>query len=52
VAAKLVMDTVRDEEVDGREKEVTVGGVVSELEMVTVAERLVEIFPAASLAQA
>jgi hypothetical protein len=54
VAVKAVMETVRDEEVAGLLNPVTVGGVASVEGIVTVTEalRLLETFPAASLAQA
>jgi hypothetical protein len=50
-AVKLVIGTVRLVEVVGIVKAVTLGGAVSPSVMVTVALRLVETLPAASLAQ-
>jgi hypothetical protein len=52
VAVKLLIGTVSVLEVDGMVKAVTVGGVVSESVIVTLALRLAETLLAASLAQA
>ena len=52
VAVNELTETVSDDDVEGMEKAVTVGAVVSGSVIVTVALALVEILPAASFAQA
>ena len=52
VAVKVVTGTVKEDEVGGTTKAVTVGAVVSARVIVTLSFKGAETFPAASLAQA